>query len=171
VQLMDKFYQQSHVEISRNECTGSTLLDPKLMFWCVSDHFVTAQKSMQNGPNWSNKCTSSCNEVTLEFFATNTTNPPHWILNSCFGAFRTVLSPHENRCKMGRAGAISAQVHEKNHVGIFRNARTQSTVLDPKLMFWRVSDRFVSAQKSMQTGRTCLISAQFFALSAPDPPY
>jgi hypothetical protein len=100
----------------------------------------------------------------------NALDPAHWTLNSCFGVFGTVSSPHENRYKTGRTGAISAQVREKNHVGIFRNARTRCTVLDPKLMFWCVSDRFITAQKSMQTGRTDLISAQFFATSAPDPP-
>ena len=46
-------------------------------------------------------------EVTLEFFATNALDPPHWILNSCFVAFLSVwvhLGPfsllHETRCKM-----------------------------------------------------------------------
>jgi hypothetical protein len=32
----------------------STPLDPKLMFWGISDHSVTARTSVQNGPNWSN---------------------------------------------------------------------------------------------------------------------
>jgi hypothetical protein len=33
---------------------------------------------------------------------------------------------------------------------IFRNERTRSTLLDPKLMFWGVPDRFLTARKSMQ---------------------
>jgi len=33
---------------------------------------------------------SSCHEVASEFFATNTPDPPHWTLNSCFGASRSV---------------------------------------------------------------------------------
>ena len=49
VQLVQKFVQRSRVGIFRNERTGSTRLEPKLMFWCVSDRFVTARKSMQNG--------------------------------------------------------------------------------------------------------------------------
>ena len=36
VQLMQKFEPQSHVKIFHNECTQSTTLDPKLMFWCVA---------------------------------------------------------------------------------------------------------------------------------------
>ena len=36
VQLMQKFVQRCLVRIFRNECSQSTPLDPKLMFWCVS---------------------------------------------------------------------------------------------------------------------------------------
>ena len=35
-ELVQKFVQRSRVGIFRNECTRSTPLDPKLMFWCVS---------------------------------------------------------------------------------------------------------------------------------------
>jgi hypothetical protein len=52
VPLMHKFAKQSRVGIFRNERTRSTPLDPKLMFWGVSERLVTAQKSMQNWPNW-----------------------------------------------------------------------------------------------------------------------
>jgi hypothetical protein len=52
VPLTHKFAKQSHVGIFRNERTRSTPLDPKLMFWDVSDNFVTTRKSMQNWPNW-----------------------------------------------------------------------------------------------------------------------
>jgi hypothetical protein len=52
VPLTHKFAKQSRVRIFRNECTRSTLLDPKLMFWGISDRFVTARKSMKNWPKW-----------------------------------------------------------------------------------------------------------------------
>ena len=42
---------------------------------------------MENVQNW---CESSCHEVPLECFATKARDPPHWTLNSCFGAFRTI---------------------------------------------------------------------------------
>jgi hypothetical protein len=42
VPLSHKFARQSRVRIFRNERTRSTLIDPKLMFWDVSDCFVTA---------------------------------------------------------------------------------------------------------------------------------
>jgi hypothetical protein len=49
--LTHKFAKRICVGIFHNECTRSTPLVPKLMFWDVSDHFVAAQKSMQNLPN------------------------------------------------------------------------------------------------------------------------
>jgi hypothetical protein len=52
VPLTHKFAKRSYVEKFRNERTSSTQFDPKLMFWGVSDRFVTARKSMQNWPNW-----------------------------------------------------------------------------------------------------------------------
>jgi hypothetical protein len=39
---------------------------------------------------------------------------------------------------------------KRSCVGTFRNERTRSTPLDPKLMFCGVSDRFVTAGKSKQ---------------------
>jgi hypothetical protein len=85
-------------------------LDSKLMFWGISNRFVTARMSMQNWSNWCHWRTSSLNEVTFEFFATNVPDPLDWTQNLCFGAFRTVSLWHESRCKTGRTGAINAQV-------------------------------------------------------------
>jgi hypothetical protein len=47
--LTQKFAERSCVKICHNERTGSTQLDPKLMFWGVSDRFVTAGKSCKTG--------------------------------------------------------------------------------------------------------------------------
>ena len=58
-----------------------------ILFWCSWDCLVGSQKMMENVQNW---CESSCHEVQLEHFATNAHDPPHWTLNSCFGAFRTI---------------------------------------------------------------------------------
>jgi hypothetical protein len=41
VQLMHKFVQRCRVKIFHNERFESTLLDPKLMFWGVSNCFLT----------------------------------------------------------------------------------------------------------------------------------
>ena len=58
-----------------------------------------------------------------------------WCISYYFRAFGTVWLPYETRCKTGRT---SSKVHETNRIGIFRNERTRSTPLDPKLMFWCV---------------------------------
>jgi len=35
-ELVQKFVPQGRVQIIHNECPRSTLMDPKLTFWCVS---------------------------------------------------------------------------------------------------------------------------------------
>jgi hypothetical protein len=82
------------------------------MFWGISDHFVTAQKSMQNWPNWWHYLTSSLNKVASEFFATDAPDPLHLTQNSCFWAFRMMSLLHESRCKTGRTGGINAKVRK-----------------------------------------------------------
>jgi hypothetical protein len=151
------------------------------MFWGVSDHFVTAQKSMQNWPNWWHYRTSSLNKVASEFFATNAPDPLHLTQNSCFCAFRTVSLLPESQCKTGQTGAITAKVRKiksrrnfsprthpihsigpETHVlgcfgpfwyGMKVDAKLAELVplshKFAKLMFWGVSDRFVTSRKSM----------------------
>jgi len=56
---MQKFVQRCVVRIFCNECSRSTPLEPKLMFWCVSFHLgafgtvsllhETTSKTRQNG--------------------------------------------------------------------------------------------------------------------------
>jgi hypothetical protein len=50
VQLPYKFAKQSRVKIFRNERTWSTPLDLKLLFWSISECFLTARNLMQNWP-------------------------------------------------------------------------------------------------------------------------
>ena len=91
-ELVQKFVPGSRVGIFRNECIGSTPLDPKLLFWCI---FRTI-----------------------------------WVHSGPFGCFT-------------KLGAKQAELVQKlvprSHDGIFRNERTQSTPLYPKVMFWDVS--------------------------------
>ena len=49
----------------------------------------------------------------------------------CLGIFWTVSLPHKTQSKTGQTGAINAKVRVN-----FRNERSRSTPLDPKLMFW-----------------------------------
>ena len=59
-----------------------------------------------------------------------------WCVLYYLGAFGTVWVPYETRCKTGRT---SAKVHATKSLGSFRDERTKSTPLDPKLTFWCVS--------------------------------
>ena len=59
-----------------------------------------------------------------------------WCVLYYLGAFGTVWLPYETGCKMGRT---SAKVRATKSRRIFRNKRTRSTPLDPKLTFCCVS--------------------------------
>jgi hypothetical protein len=50
--LTTKFAKWNCVGFFRNERMWSTPLDPKLIFWGVSDRFVAARKCLQNWSNW-----------------------------------------------------------------------------------------------------------------------
>src|SRR6185312_13943933 len=101
---------------------------------------------MQNSVNWCNYCTSSCNAVTSGFFAMNAPNPLHWTLNSCFGVLHSVwvhLGSFRDRMKLdakqGELVQLMLKLVPQSHDGIFLYDRTQSTPLDPKIMFWCVA--------------------------------
>ena len=118
VQIMQKFVPRCLVRIFCNERSRSTTFDPKLMFGCVSlrsgafwNSFSTARNLVQNTPNWCNYFKSSCNDVLLEFFATNAPDPHHWTLNSflvrffpfgciwnCFAIAQNLLQNAPNWC-------------------------------------------------------------------------
>jgi hypothetical protein len=49
---------------------------------------------------------------------------------------------HELQCKMVEREQSMYKFVQRSRVVIFRNGRTRSTLLDPKLMFWGVSNRF-----------------------------
>src|SRR6185312_11217114 len=70
---------------------------------------------------------------------TNAPDPPHWTQISCFGAFHTIwvhLGPFGCLTKLGAKRAELVQTFvPRSRVGIFRNERTRSTPLDPKLTF------------------------------------
>jgi len=75
--------------------------------------------------------------------ATNTPDPPHLNLNSCFGVFRTIRVHSGPFGCLTKLGAKRAELVQKfvprSRDGIFRNERTRSIPFDPKLMFWFIS--------------------------------
>jgi hypothetical protein len=151
------------------------------MFWVVSDHFVTAQKSMQNWSNWWHYRTSSLNKVASEFFCNKRTRSTPFDPKLMFFAFRTVSLLPESQCKTGQTGDITAKVRKiksrrkfsprthpihsigpETHVlgcfgpfwyGMKVDAKLAELVplshKFAKLMFLGISDRFVTARKSM----------------------
>ena len=111
-----------------------------VLFGCIWDSLVALQNLVQNRPNW---CKSSCHEVGSQFFGTNAPDPTHLTLNTCFGVFCTIWMYFEPFGCLTKLSAKRAELVQKfvprNRVGIFRNERTRSNPLDPKLTFWCVS--------------------------------
>jgi hypothetical protein len=111
-------------------------------------------------------------------FHNERTLPLDWTPNSCFGAFWTVSLLHKSRCKTGRTGTIIALVGSAKSRRNFSQRTHRSTPLDPRLKFWGVSDRFITARKSMQnwpnschyrTSSVNNVASEFFVLNTPDP--
>ena len=93
----------------------------------------------------------------------NTPDPPHWPLNSRFAVFCTIwmhLGPFGCLTKLGAKRAELVQKFVKrSRIGFFRNERTRSTPLDPKLkilvcfiLFGGIWDRLVALRNSEQNG-------------------
>ena len=87
-----------------------------------------------------------CNDVLLEFFATNAPDPHNWNPSSCFHLFLSIwvhLGPFRYHTKLKAKRAKLVQLIQKfvqqYLVRIFRNGCSRSTSLDPKHMFWCVS--------------------------------
>ena len=125
-ELVQKFVPRSCVGIFRNECTRSNPLNPKLTFWCMSDHlgaFGTVLLPYKLGAKRAElvqKFVPRCrvgifrNERTRSSTLDPRTNDlVRFIL---FGCIQTDSLPYETRCKTGR-----------------------STPLDNELTFWCVS--------------------------------
>jgi hypothetical protein len=82
----------------------------------------------------------------VRIFCNDAPDPHHWTLNSCFGVFLSIwvhLEPFCYYTKLAAKHAKLAQLMQKfvprYLVRIFRNERSRSTPLEPKLMFWCVS--------------------------------
>ena len=82
-----------------------------------------------------------------------------WRVSYYLGAFGTVWLSYETRRKTGRT---SAKFVPRSRVGIFRNERTRTTPLEPKLMFCCISYYYFGAfgivwlpyETGCTTGRT-----------------
>jgi hypothetical protein len=159
---VQKFVPRSRVGIFRNERTRSTPLDPKLTFWWVSCYLgafgmfgcLTKVGAKRAGlvqkfvPRsrfriFRNKCPRSTPlDPRLTFWCVRTI----WVHSGLFGS-------------LTKLGAKRADLVQKfalrSRVGIFRNERTRSTVLDPKVhfvLFVFIRDRLVALRNPVQNG-------------------
>jgi hypothetical protein len=80
--------------------------------------------------------------------------------------------------KLAELAPLTHKFAERSRVKMFRNERTRSTLMDPKLMFNGISDSFVTARKSMQNWSNWChyrsssvnnVASEIFATNAPDP--
>ena len=149
---MQKLVPRSRIKIFHNELTRSTWLDPKLMFWCVSQYlgafgnvrYYTKLGAKRVEPVQIMHKLVPWNRIGI--FAMNGPNPPRWALNSCFGASRSVwvhLAMFHYYTKLVGRRVELVQLMYKfvpwSCFGIFRNECSRPTPLDPKLMFWSIS--------------------------------
>jgi hypothetical protein len=146
--LTHKFVERSGVGIFRNERTRSAPWDPKLMFSGVSNRFITARTSVHNGSNWS-LAQKFVERSGVGIFRNERTDPPYWIPNSYFRAFWTISLLHELGAKWAEL-VNNAQVRgRKSHWNFLQRTHAIHPI-GPKLMFWGISDSFVTTRTSMQ---------------------
>ena len=106
---------RSRVGIFRNERTRSTPLDPKLMFWCVSYHWVHSgpfgcltKFSAKRADLVQKYVPPSCVRIFRNEHTRSTPFGPKltfWCILYHLGASRTVWLPYETRWKTGRTSA------------------------------------------------------------------
>ena len=159
------------------------------MFWCDSYYlgaFGTVWLPYKSGAKRAELVQKFENEVASEFFAPNAPDPPHRTINLCFGAFQTIWAHLGSFGCLTKLGAKRTELVQKfmprSRVRIFRNERTQSTPLDPKLIFcvihtiWVLLGLFV-CHTNLGAKRAELVqkfenevASEFFAPNAPIHP-
>ena len=177
---MQKFMPRCLFRIFHNEHSWSTPLDPKHMFWCVSSrlgpfgtvsllHKIRSKTGQTGAINATVRATMFC----LNFSQKNAPDPHHWTLNSWFCVFHSVcvhLAPFCSNTKLAAKRAKLVQLMQKfvprSRVRIFRNERSRSTPLEPKLMFWCVSFLLGALRTILLLHETCCKTRQTGAINA-----
>ena len=114
-ELVQKFVPRSRIGIIRNERTRSTLLDPKLAFWCISYYFgafgtvwMSYETRRKTGKTSAIVCAMrSRRNYSQRTHRSSPLDPKlmFWCVSYYLGAFGTVWLPYETRCKAGRTSA------------------------------------------------------------------
>ena len=142
-ELVEKFVPRNRVRIFPNERTRSTPLEPKLTFWCIfhtiwvhsgpfgcltklgAKRAELVQKFVKRSRIgfFRNECTRSTPlDPILMFWCIHTI----WVHSGPFGCLTKLHA---------KQAELVQKFVPRSRVGIFRNERTRSTPLDPKLMF------------------------------------
>ena len=115
-ELVQKFVPRSRVGIFHNKHTRSTQCDPKLTFWCVctiSVHSGPFGCLTKLGAKRAELVQKFVPRSRVEIFQKNTPNPPHWILNWRFGAFRSIWMHSGPFGSLTKLGATRTEVVQK----------------------------------------------------------
>ena len=150
---MQMFVSWSCIRIFWNEHTRSTQLDPKFMFWCVSEHLgafgnVSLIDKARCKTGWNGAINTQVCATKSHRNFTQWRHPIHyhWTLNACIGAFCSIWVHFGLFCYCMKLGAKQAELEQLmqmfvswSRIRIFWNEHTRSTQLDLKLMFWCVS--------------------------------
>ena len=114
-ELVQKIVPRSRVRIIHDECTRSTLLDPKLMFWCVSYYlgafgtvWMPFETRCKTGRTKQKFVPRTCVEIFRKERTRSTPLDPKlmfWCISYYLDAFGTVWLLYETRCKTGRTSA------------------------------------------------------------------
>ena len=169
---MHKFVPWSRIGILCNEHTRYAPLDPKHSigaFRTVWVHFgfVLLLHKTRCKTGWTGAVNSKVRGTKSHRNVSQWTHPihPHWTLNACFGSFCSVwlhFGLFRYCRKLDAKWAEMVELMQKFvawcRIGIFRNERTRSTQLDPKLMclvcfvvFGRTWQSFVTTWNLVQT--------------------
>ena len=152
LQLMQKFVPQSHVGFFATNGPSPTI-GPKtnvsvhfVVFGCIWDRFRDCMKLVAKHIKLVQLIQKFMPESHVVIFRTNAPDPPHWTITSCFGVFHSIwvhLGLFRNCLKLdakwGKLEQVMQNLVPRSHVGSLLNDRTQSTPLDPKLMFLCIS--------------------------------
>ena len=160
------FVARSHIEIFRNERTRYILLDPKLMFWCISYNFGALRPFgwlTKLGAKWAELVQKFLPRSRVGIFRNQCTQSipldpelMFWCVLYNFGAFVTIWLSYETRCKTGRTGAkvcakklllnFSQRTHLIHPIG------PKADILVCFVLFGCTRDRLVALQNSVQNG-------------------
>ena len=127
-ELVQKFVPRCRVGIFRNEHTQSTTLDHELTFWYVLYYlgafgavWLPYETRCKMGRTSAKVCeTKSHRNFSQRMHPIHPVRPKTdiWCVSYYLGAFGTVWSPYETRCKTGRT---SAKVRATKSLRTFRN--------------------------------------------------